>query len=71
VATATAVTTRHWHPLRSFRSRTAEKTTLLRVDAGTEGGRYLAVRVDTSRKSWLGRAIDAWTDPGPDLRRSP
>lgn len=72
MATATAVTTRRWHPLRSFMSRMTGRTTLLRVDAGTEGGRYLAVRVDdTSRRAWMGRAIHAWTEPGPDLKRSP
>jgi len=72
VATATAVTTKHWHPLRSLRSRMRERTTLLRVDAGAEGDRYLAVRVDDSPgHTWLGRAFNAWTDPGPDLKRGP
>jgi hypothetical protein len=72
MATATAVTTRRWHPLRSFMSRMTGRTTLLRVDAGTEEGRYVAVRVDdTSRRAWMGHAIHAWTEPGPDLKRSP
>jgi hypothetical protein len=69
VATAPAVTIRHWHPLLALRGRKRKgETALLRVDAGSDDNqsRYVTLRLsERSMRRGFFRTIAAWSDPGP------
>jgi hypothetical protein len=69
VATAPAVTIRHWHPLQTLRGRRGSggETALLRVDSGPNGNQdcYLTIRVARRSRRGLFRTIAMWSDPGP------
>lgn len=71
VATAPAVTIRHWHPLRALRGDGGRETAFLRVEPGPEGNEdcYIALHLaGRSRKpAWL-RTLASLIDP---VDRSP